>query len=69
MGTIIVDFVLLIFIGLAIGAMLIVWLWRKKSAEDRDAFSEVLKQESVTTYYNPEEYAKASRARSQDETE
>lgn len=60
---IIVQGILFSVFGFAILVGIIIWLWRCKADSDKQAFSEVLDEEGVKTYFSPEEYAEASRKR------
>lgn len=45
---------------LALACGFFIWLTKRKSAEDRRAFSEVLNTDTVKTFYKPEEYVSAA---------
>lgn len=52
--------------------LLIAFLWKRKSEQDRRDYTAVLGQGRVTTFYNPEDYARAvedSRAFREQDTE
>lgn len=59
MASIIVKCVTTLVLGLFFVYLLIAFLWKRKSEQDRRDYTAVLGQSQVQTFYKPEEYAKA----------
>ena len=62
-GSLIVNIFLLALVCMIAGVAFFVWLWRKKSAEDKRDFAQVLNEPTVETQYDIKTYTASIRSR------